>query len=150
MGRNYATIGDQTATNTDSVLGIDCVGTTVRPKIYYLCFGSGGTPEDQASNMQMRRFTASGTGTAVTPQAIDPADPANTLVTGKSNHTVEPTYTAGATLLSFSVNEQATFQWYAPPGSELVIPATADSGIGLQFVITSATTVHQATFFHAE
>ena len=61
----------------------------------------------------------------------DSADPAAVSVCGK-NHTVEPTYTAIASLLDIALNQRATFRWVAAPGSELMAPATAANGIGLQ------------------
>ncbi len=78
----------------------------------------------------MLRFSAAGTSTAVTPAAFDSGDPAATSVCGK-NHSVEPTY-AAVPLLDFSHNQRATFRWIAAPGEEIISPATAANGIGVQ------------------
>ncbi|OHB75584.1 MAG: hypothetical protein A2W31_00820 [Planctomycetes bacterium RBG_16_64_10] len=65
------------------------------------------------------------------------------------NHTVEPTYTTE--LLRFSINQQATFRWVAAPDGELIAPATASNGIGLQFYSVSGGTAEcQAMFHHVE
>ena len=149
MARKYATIGSQAATAADSVVALTSA-TTIRPEVYEVVFGSGESPADQAFNMQLKRYTAAGSATAVTPQALDPADPA-ALAAGASNHTVEPTYTSGATILSFSVNQQATFRWAVPPGEGIMAPATASNGLGLQFVVVSGgTALCEATFHHVE
>lgn len=149
MGRRYSTDGNQNAAASVTILGLTSA-TTIRPKIYEIVFGSGATPADQAFNMQVNRFTAAGTSTAVTPKALDPGDPAS-LAAGGENHTAEPTYTADAVLLSFSINQQATFRWVCPPEEGLVSPATAANGLGLLFVVVSGgTALCEACFQHVE
>lgn len=149
MGRRYVTDGNQNAAASTTILGLTSA-TTIRPKLYELVFGSAATPADQAFNMQVNRYTAAGTSTGVTPQAADPADPAALAAAGE-NHTVEPTYTAGAVMLSFSINQQATFRWVVPPEEGIVAPATAANGLGLLFVVVSGgTALAEATFYHEE
>jgi hypothetical protein len=148
MGRRYSVDGNQNAASI-TVLGLTGA-TTVKPVLYGLIFGSAAAPADQAFNMQLNRYTAVGTSTAVTPAAHDPDDPAS-LCTAGENHTAEPTYTAGAVLMSFSVNQQATFRWQVDPRRGLIIPATANNGLGLRFVVVSGgTALCEATFFHVE
>ena len=113
MARRYASTGDQNAAASATVVTV-VSATTIRPRIYEVVFGSAATPADQAFNMDLRRFTAAGTATAITPQGLAPADPA-ALASAGSNHPVEPTYTAGAILLGFSINQQAPFRWVASP-----------------------------------
>lgn len=149
MGRRYSTDGNQNAAAATTILALESA-TTIRPKIYEIVFGSGATPADQSFNMQMNRITAVGTRTTVTPKALDPADPAS-LAAGAENHTSEPTKTAGAVLLSFSINQQATFRWVVPPEEGLVCPATANNGIALLFaVVSGGTALCEATFHHEE
>ena len=66
-----------------------------------------------------------GTGTAVTPNALDPA--AAALATAKSNYSVEPTATVNSSLFNVGVNQRASYRWVAAPRSELVFPATANN-----------------------
>lgn len=107
-------------------------GTTVRPAIYDVILSSNATPADNSSEWQIRRSTVAGTGgSAVTPAPLDSQDPASTT-TAINGPSAEPTYTAGAVLLDFAVNQRATFRWVAAPGSELLVPATAAAGLGLQ------------------
>lgn len=147
--RRYSTVAEQNATADDTVVTLTSA-TTIKPSIYNVEFGSAATPADQAFNMQIGRTTAEGTNTTVTPQALDPDDPAS-LADGGSNHTSEPTYTSNATLLSFSVNQQATYRWVSPPDEGLILPATANNGAGLRFVVVSGgTALCETTLLHAE
>jgi len=149
MARKYVVDGSQNAAASTTVIGITSA-TTIRPVLYDLVFGSAATPADQAFNMQVNRYTAAGTGTTVTPVAIDPGDPA-ALAAAKENHTGEPTYTSAAVVLSFSVNQQATFRWVVPPDEGIVMPATANNGLGLRFVtVSGGTALSEATAYYEE
>ena len=95
--------------------------------------------------MQARPHTSNlasalGTSTAVTPIPLDPADAATESDAGE-NHTIEPTYTAGSILLAVGLNQRATFRWVASPGGELVYPATASNGLGVQTPTMSAVAI---------
>lgn len=129
VGRKYAlSVG---VTNTVSVTQVTLIATSaIRPSLYDLLISSAAAPADNAANYQVKRFTAAGTTTALTPQALDEGDPAATATAG-SNATVEPTYTANAILLNLSANQRTTARWLARDGGELVAPATAANGLGL-------------------
>jgi hypothetical protein len=112
---------------------------TIRPEIYYLQIGSAGTPADTAHLWVARRFTAAGTGTAFTPNALDPGDPAS-LAACAHTHTTEPTYTDGSHLLNIPMNQKGTYQWMAvKEGRGLKCPATAANGIGIEGNVTGWT-----------
>lgn len=129
MARRYNIFGSDTNTATTTILGLTSAAT-VRPRIYDLLVSSDSTPADNAGNYSLKRYTVAGTSTAVTPVALDPADPAALASAGKA-HTVEPTYTANADILGpFAVNQRPTFRWVAYPEGELVLPATAANGAG--------------------
>lgn len=148
MIRCYSVVGDQNAAATVTILGITG-GTSIRPSIYTIILGSAAAPADQANNLQIKRSTAAGTSTAFTPVALDSANPASVTVSGY-NHTAEPTYTAGASLMSFSVNQQNTFKWETLPEYGMAVPATASNGLGLQFVVATGTALHEGTFLFQE
>ena len=149
MGRRYSIDGAQAvAAPTDSVLGLTST-TAIRPAIYDIIFGSNATPADNALQWLVQRYTAAGTATAVTPQPLDSGDPAATAAAGE-NHTAEPTYTADAILLNISANQRSTQRWMASPGGELVMPATAANGCGIQPVHASFTGEVQATAHYEE
>lgn len=149
MGRNYAVTGSRAVTNSlKTVLGLTSAAT-IRPYIYDVIFGTSGTPADNALNWLLQRFTAAGTSSAATPVACDPADP-SALASGGQNHTVEPTYTAGAILLDIDANQRSTQRWVASPGGELKMPALAANGLGLQTTHASYTGNVDSTIFYTE
>lgn len=128
----YAIDFQRTASTTGSVGNVTADATRPRRiKLYDIMMGSEATPADAALLWTLQRCTTAGTGTGVTPQPLDPADAA-TEADAAENHTIEPTYTAGAILLNVPLNQRATFRWVAAPGGELVCPATASNGFGLQ------------------
>ena len=130
MARIYHTFGADTNTATTTILGLTSAAT-IRPCVFDLILSSDATPADNAGNYSLKRYTAAGTATAVTPVALDPGDPASLAASGKA-HTVEPTYTAASDVLGpFAVNQRPTFRWVAYPEREIKLPATAANGVGL-------------------
>jgi hypothetical protein len=104
-------------------------GTLRRGKMYDILIGTNGTPADNFLEWDVSRMTADGTGSAITPNALDPADGA-AAGTAKANYTVEPaTITANSSVFYVGVNQRASYRWVAAPGSELVYPATANNGL---------------------
>jgi hypothetical protein len=99
--------------------------------VFDVLIGTNGTPADNYLQWDISRITAAGTSTSVTPQALDPADAAALGLAG-NNHTVEPTVTAGSSLLNVGVNQRASYRWVAAPGSELVFPALNANGLALR------------------
>lgn len=129
--RSYSFDGQRAvASPTKTAAGLTG-GTTYRPWIYDGWFGSSATPADNSIEWLAQRFTAAGTSTAVTPSLDDPADPAASSAAG-INHTVEPTYTAGLILWHLALNQRATQRMQLDPDAPMVIPATANNGIGFQ------------------
>jgi hypothetical protein len=146
----YAVQMNRTA-STSASLG-SWVADATRPrrlKIYDLMLGSEATPADAALLWLLQRCTTAGTVTGVTPQPLDPADAATESDAGE-NASAEPTYTANAVQLAIALNQRATFRWVAQPGGEIVTPATASNGVGIQTpTISTGTPVITATI-HAE
>lgn len=141
----------QRTASTSASLG-SLTADSTRPRrlrVYDAVVGSEATPADAALLWTFRRCTAAGTSTSVTPQNLDPASSTTEYDAGE-NHTVEPTYTAGAILLNIPLNQRATFRWVAAPGGELVMPATAANGFGIETdAISTGTPVITATI-HAD
>jgi hypothetical protein len=148
MARKYALVGTGTVGTNKSIIGMTAAAT-IRPAIYDIVLGCAATPLDLAGRFAVARFTAAGTSTAVTPLALDPGNPAS-LAAGGSNHSAEPTYTAGGILLQFGLNQRATFRWVAAPGGELIAPATAANGIGLYSISHGGTPICEGTFHWEE
>lgn len=149
MAKYVATL-QRTASTTLSVGTLTSDATTPRrAKIYDLMFGSEATPADNAFLWQVQRCTTAGTSTAVTPAPLDPADAVALDDTG-SNHTVDPTLTAGAFLMTVPLNQRATFRWVAAPGGEIVIPATANNGVALRTPTASAVAISATMEFEEQ
>jgi hypothetical protein len=153
VGRRYAVVATiaavSSAFKTPAVL---TSAATVRPKLYHFILSTLGVAADGVLEWKVQRFTAAGTTTAVTPVALDPADPA-ALAAGGSNASVEPTYTAGALLFDKGLNQRVTYTWYAPQDGEIVLPATAANGVGiatLSSVAPAYTGVAAAEYHYAE
>ena len=126
----YAAQGTQTAAPKTALTVVSTANG--RPRIIeYKLSNVGAVTVDSQFEVQVKRFTAAGTTTAVTPGQTDPSDAAATLVTFGSNATVEPTYTASTTIDDTGVNPRGIYRWTAyDPSAELILPATASNGIG--------------------
>lgn len=138
----YTVVGTK-GTASQTALGITATAA-VRPRIVGFTLSNIGTVSvDSAFQIQVKRSTAAGTSTAVTPAPTDSGDPAATFVAG-SNHSAEPTYTANTTLKDLAVNPRSTFRWVAyEQRAELVAPATAANGFGFFLnALGGATTVN--------
>ena len=142
---NYAVQMKRTGSAAASV-GSLIAAATRRLKLYDLLVGSEATPADNPFTWLIRRCTTVGTATAVTPQALDPADPAS-ICTANENYSAEPTITANSELLDIPLNQRATFRWVASPGGELVVPATANNGLLLSTPVASAVLVSATAHF---
>jgi hypothetical protein len=129
MSRKYSISGSDTNTASTTQLGLTSTAA-IQPVVGFLSVGSVATPADNAWEFFLQRYTAAGTSTALTPQALNPSDPAATATAG-INHSVEPTYTANAILLRIAGNMRTPFVFYAMPGWGLKLPSTAANGLGL-------------------
>src|SRR3990167_390158 len=98
MARKYSIAGFDINTASTTIVSLNAT-TTSRPMIYDLTVGSNATPADNACVHALRRFsTTNGTGTALTPAALDPANPAAVHAASRA-HTVEPSYSSSADVL---------------------------------------------------
>jgi hypothetical protein len=151
MGRRYSIDGARNVSAAAPThLTLKTNATTIRPAWYDIMFGSTASPSDVAYQWLVQRHTAEGTpNAAVTPQALDPNDPGATALGGEG-HSAEPTYTANAILLNIPANKRSTQRWVASPGGNLIMPATAASGLGLQCIHSSDTGQVQATVHYEE
>lgn len=156
---NFATTGQQTTLTTTYKTIVTALAASSSPhrgKVYDLLIGTAGTPADNVLQYDISRITADGTGTAFTPNPLDPADAACTA-TSKYNHTIEPTYAGSVTssistssLFMVGINQRASYRWVAAPGSELVWPATASNGVGLRALSPAYTGTTTGTLYFCE
>ena len=148
---DYHVTGNQlVASTTDTTLTLETAGSRFR--VYD--FTSGFTlasPSDNLLTVTADRFgtTDDGTGDAEVGAPLDTADAAfsgNILV----NHTIEPASYLTTELWNIAQHMRATYRWVAAPGKELVMPNTANTGIGFFTLHASAVPVHQLGVFFSE
>ena len=126
----YAQQGTQTVAGKTALVLISTVNGRSR-LISYKLSNVGQITLDSQFEVQLKRFTASGTTTPVTPTSTDPSDPPATLFSAGSNASVEPTYTAGTPIDDVGVNPRGIYPWSAyDPSAEIILPAVADNGLG--------------------
>lgn len=113
--------------------------TTVRPSIFDVLVGNSQAPADAAAQVALARFTAAGTtaASAPTPLPLDPGDVA-ALATLGWTHSAEPTYTAGGSGVEMNFNQRTPVRWVANPGYEFKGAASANNGVGLRLVASTA------------
>ena len=150
----YSASGSQalqaSASGDATALSFCAQSTAHRNTVYELWMGNEGAPADLTTVYTIARVTSDGTSSdAVTPSPIDPADRASQC-TCQENHTAEPAYASGGELLEIPLNHRATFRWVAAPGSELITPATNNSGLGAKALHASATTEWRVGFMWEE
>jgi hypothetical protein len=154
MGERFTSFAGGVASGTDKTILtlFDPAATpTRRGRIFDFVVGSDDTPADQACRLLIGRITAVGTeGSGWTPVNIDPGGPAGEYDAGVGTFGGEPTYTASKNLITFSLNQRATFRWCAVPGGELMMAATQNNGAGLKSSASTSTQAYEATVFHEE
>ncbi len=146
---DYHAIGAQlVAASADTTLSIER-GTGGRFKVYDFTSGFDlASPSDNLFVVSADRFgtTDDGTGDAEVGAPLDTADAAfsgNILV----NHTVEPASYLATEVWNIAQHMRATYRWVAAPGKEIVMPDTANTGIGFFTLHASAVPVHQLGVF---
>lgn len=147
----YAVEGTQTVTATpfDTTISIER-GASKRAKITDVMSGFDiASPSDNLMIFTGIRGSASGTGTARTPDPLDPADGA-AVTTAEENHTAEPTYTANTEFIRIGQHMRAAYRWVARPGGEIVIPNTAGALVGFRGEHATAAPDHTCTVHFEE
>lgn len=148
--RNYSAIADQNIAASPGATVITLQSAvTVRPEVYAMQWGAGGTMADAAIQWLVRRFnTDDGTGTSVTARPLDTLDSAS-AITVQSNHTVEPS-SFTMTLMDLYVHLRAVYYWNAAPGRGIILPGDATEGIGITPIHASQTNAVTTTVFFSE
>jgi len=128
IGNDLAGSQQAIAATYKTLISVFAGSTARRGKIYDVLIGTNGTPADNYLEWDVSRMTADGTGSSVTPNALDPADSA-ALGTRKANYTVEPTVTAASSLFYVGVNQRASYRSRRPDRSSFIrrAPTTASS-----------------------
>ncbi len=148
---DYHVTGTQTvAGTTDTTLTLE--RGAGRYRVYD--FTSGFTlasPSDNLLTVSADRFgtTDDGVGTAETPAPLDTADDAAST-TCLVNHTTEPNAYLTTEVFHIAQHMRATYRWVAAPGKEIVMPDTANTGIGFFADHASVTPEHVVGVFFSE
>jgi hypothetical protein len=136
----WGVTGNKGAANVQGILYLNAAAASPRrAKIHDVNFGSAAAPADNAFVAIMQRCSTAPTGSARTPNALDPADVLASTIVANDTITVDGTLTANAFVYQIALNQRATVRWVAVPYSEIIIPATANNGImmGLSAASTS-------------
>lgn len=129
------------ASATKSAAGITG-GTTVNPNLYEWRIGSDASPADNAIGHGCQRYTAAGTpGATPTPAPTSglTALAAAIATAGTGQYSGEPTYTAGKVVIYLALNQRSTHVVQLHDQAPIVIPATANNGLGFYPVHASFT-----------
>ncbi len=127
------TSGDVTGAAAKTILAI-LASTTRRAHVLQIVISCTDTPADATAVFQVAFITADGTGTTVTPVAVDSADGAPSC-TAKKNYTGEPTYSSNK-LSRVGLNQRITEIYNVPfDGAWTTNLSTGTNlGIGIQMV----------------
>jgi hypothetical protein len=141
MARWGATFNKGSASVQTVALLVAAASNMRRAKVYDLTIGCDASPADNAFVHIGQRCSTAGTGAALTPNALDPADSLASTIVAKDTITSDPTLTANAFVFpGFALNQRASFRWVAAPYGEIIIPATASNGVifGLKAATTTS------------
>lgn len=141
MARWGATFNKGAASVQTVALLVAAASNPRRARIYDLTIGCDAAPADNSFVHIGQRCSTAGTGSALTPNALDPADTLASTIVAKDTITVDPSLTASAFVFpGFALNQRASFRWVAAPYGEIVIPATASNGVifGLKTATTTS------------
>lgn len=137
----WGVIGNKGANNVQGVLYLTAAAASMRrARVYDWTLGCSAAPADNTFLHIAQRCTTAATGSALTPNALDPADSLASTIVAQNVITADATLTANAFLFNKALNQRATFRWVAAPYGELMIPATASNGfmMGLSAASTTA------------
>ena len=150
---DYHVEGSQTVAGTDDTTLTLEIASSTRFKIFeFTTSFTLASPSDNLLSVRLHRFvTADGTGTARTPNPLDPADAA-AITTCLQNHTVEPTtYTTDEEIWGpAGQHMRATYRWVAAPGKEILSSVTASTGVGAVASHASVTPEHLISLYFSE
>jgi len=133
----YAVAGNKGTASVRTIINARADASAAsRGKVYDYMVGSITTPADSTFDHELYRTSTAGTGSAVTPSPLDPADAASV---NDASDTITADPTIGVLLMRVPLNQRATYRWVAAPGGELVWPATASNGISGGLAAASTT-----------
>ncbi len=120
-------------------------GGAARPRLYEFSVGCKTAPSDEASEIDLQRTTAAGSGgSTITEGGNDPdLQSPNAAATG-GTFSGNPTLSALGVLYRLALNKRATFRWIASPMKEFVSAAASGSGFALN--LTAQTSQYELSY----
>ncbi len=132
-------------------LFVNVATPVTRKRLTDCVIGCGQATADATAEFYIGRTTAQGTaGSAYTPNNIDSGGAAGECSVGQGVFSVEPTYTANKDLIWLEVHQRNTVRWIAREGTELLIPATQNNGLGFRSNQGTSTATYRAWSLHLE
>lgn len=111
-----------------------------RSRLFSFGIACTAAANDGVHSYVIRRVSGSATGTAVTAQPLDPADPVAFCLSKHLITADAASFSGGAELYREPLNGRASWQFNANPGREFVSPATASNGVSLGLAAASTST----------
>jgi hypothetical protein len=149
----FVSNGSGAAGSSKSILNLfqNVASPLTRMRLYDCILGCGQATADATAEFYIGRTTAQGTaGSSYTPNNLDPGGPGGESSAGQGVFSGEPTYTSNKDLPYLPCHQRNTVRWVCPEGSEIVIPATQNNGLGLRSNQGTSTATYRGTFFHKE
>lgn len=151
MARAYS-VNVQNATLTANILNAlhrIVSGTTYRLMVYDLIIGSRATADNAAAFRLTRETGFTSGGAAVTPNPIDTGNPAAVATASSgATGTAYVGLTGTVSVLTFGMNQRATYRYICSPGREFVFAAAANAGALLICdAVSAAYAVDLTTYF---
>lgn len=148
---NFGVTANKGAAVVQTVLGLNAAAASPRrSKLYDYSLGCGAAPADNAFTHIIQRVTTAPVGAAKVPNALDQADTPAATTVATDTVTADGAVVANAFLSRKALNQRATFRWVAAPGSELVIPATANNGLLMGLSAATATSFDYDALFQEQ
>jgi hypothetical protein len=110
-----------------------------RVRLYELEIGSDSAPAEFSGQFDVIRGTVVGTGTSISPRALDPSDnlAEYSLVQGAT--ITGHTKTADSSLLSIGLHQRQTFRWLSHIRRAIIVPGTVGHWVGIECIAHGGT-----------
>lgn len=121
----------KSVTSTSVGIGALASGSSAARRVKlteFICGSDAATLGTANFRFEFQRSSTLPTGTTITQQALDLGDQ-NFNAQVFSNLSANGTLTSGAIMMTIPMSEQATVRFVANPGSEIVIPGSANNGL---------------------
>lgn len=137
--------GDVTGASTKTILSV-LASASRRCQLAQIEIECTDTPSDSTAVFALGFITTDGTGSAVTPGAVDSAD-GSPSCTAKANYSAEPTY-AASPKRRIAVNQRITYILNMPFDGEWKTGLSGGTNIGIGLQMISGSAIKYNVTFH--